>query len=161
MDATVENPDGMTVPPKTLHFLGNLLTFRARSAQTGGSFSLTECLTAPGAGSPPHTQKDEEAFLVAEGQFEFMLDGKTRLCGPGDFVHVAPNTPHAFRNPGDRPARMLIINLPGGFHEGFFDAVGDVVDAATTSFPPMSPPDIAMIAAAASRYGIELLPPSA
>lgn len=160
MDATVENPDGMTVPSKTLHFLGNLLTFRARSAQTGGSFSLAECLTAPGAGSPPHTQRDEEAFLVIEGQFEFMLDEKTRLCGPGDFVHVAPNAPHAFRNPGDRPARMLIINLPGGFHEGFFDAVGDVVDSATTSFPPMSPPDIAMIAAAASRYGIELLAPS-
>lgn len=160
MDATVENPDGMTVPSKTLHFLGNLLTFRARSAQTGGSFSLAECLTAPGAGSPPHTQRDEEAFLVIEGQFEFMLDGKTRLCGPGDFVHVAPHTPHAFRNPGDSPAKMLIINLPGGFHEGFFDAVGDVVDSATTSFPPMSPPDIAMIAAAASRYGIELLAPS-
>ncbi len=41
---------------ETIHFLGNLLTIRAGSDSTAGQFSLIDCLTAPGAGSPPHRQ---------------------------------------------------------------------------------------------------------
>lgn len=147
--------------PRTVHFLGNLLTFRARAAATGGSFSITECLTAPGAGSPPHVQADEEAFLVLDGTFEVVLDGAGRTLGPGDFAFVPAGTPHAFRNPGAGPARMLIINLPGGAHEDFFLAVGDPVADAAAGFPPMSAPDVPRIVAEAARFGIEILPPAA
>lgn len=151
-----------TVPAhRTVHFLGNLLTFRARADDTGGNFSLAECLTAPGAGSPYHTQKDEEAFLVLEGQFEFVLNGQAVRHGPGGFVHVAPGTPHAFRNTGDTPARMLIVNLPAGPHEQFFDEVGEEVAPGASGFPPASAPDIPFIAAAAERHGIAILPPAA
>ena len=151
-----------TVPAhRTVHFLGNLLTFRARADDTGGNFSLAECLTAPGAGSPYHTQNDEEAFLVLEGQFEFVLNGQAVRHGPGGFVHVAPGTPHAFRNAGDAPARMLIVNLPAGPHEQFFDEVGEDVAPGTSVFPAASAPDIPFIAAAAERHGISILPPAA
>lgn len=146
---------------RTVHFLGNLLTFRARAGDTGGHFSLAECVTAPGAGSPYHAQADEEAFLVLEGQFEFVLDGRTIRHGPGGFVHVAPGLPHAFRNAGDTPARMLIVNLPAGPHEQFFDEVGEEAEPDTNVFPPAPAPDIAFIAAAAERHGITILPPAA
>jgi Mannose-6-phosphate isomerase len=146
--------------PETVHFLGNLLTFRARAAATGGSFSMTECLTAPGAGSPPHVQADEEGFLVLDGTFEIVLDGVSRILGPGDFAFVPAGTPHAFRNPGDAPARMLIVNLPGGAHENFFLAVGEPVDAAA-GFPPMGAPDVPRLVAEAARFGIDILPPAA
>tara|TARA_R110002020_G_scaffold39991_6_gene118334 strand:- start:590 stop:1069 length:480 start_codon:yes stop_codon:yes gene_type:complete len=151
-----------TVPAqRSVHFLGNILTFRARTGDTGGSFSLADCLTAPGAGSPYHLQQDEEAFLVLEGEFEFVLDGKLSRHGPGGFVHVAAGTPHAFRNPGQTPSRMLIVNLPAGPHERFFDEVGEEMAPGSSAFPPSSAPDIPFIAAAAGRHGIELLPPAA
>ncbi|MCM2472081.1 cupin domain-containing protein [Rhizobium sp. CG5] len=145
----------------TLHFLGNLVTFRACSADTEGSFSLIETLTAPGAGAPPHIQQDEEAFLVLEGQYAFMLEDNTLHCGPGEFVYVKPGTRHAFHNPTDKPSRMLIVNLPGGPHESFFQAVGEPVEAGTQTFPPVSAPNFPAIAATAARFGIEILPPKA
>lgn len=154
--------DEIAAPPinSTIHFLGNLLTFRACAADTEGSFSLVEAVTAPGAGAPRHVQDDEEAFLVLEGRYAFVLGADLLECGPGEFVYVKPGTPHAFHNPGDTPSRMLVINLPGGAHEGFFRAVGEPVTAGTGDFPPMGMPDLPAIAAAAAKHGITFLPPA-
>ncbi|WP_174801176.1 cupin domain-containing protein [Martelella limonii] len=146
-------------PVETVHFLGNLLTFRAGAADTDNQFSITECLTAPGAGAPPHSQTDAEAFLVTEGQYEFLLNGTQKICGKGDFLFVRAGDVHAFRNPGEVVARMLIINLPAGQHEGFFRAVGDAVAPETEQFPAMGEPDMPRIFAAAENFGITLLPP--
>ncbi|HSI41962.1 MAG TPA: cupin domain-containing protein [Xanthobacteraceae bacterium] len=144
----------------TVHLLGTLVTFRATSADTEGSFSLVEAVTAPGQGTPPHLQRDDaEAFYVLEGTFDFLIGGRTVRGGPGSFHYVPRGVPHGFANAGDAPARMLIINLPGGLHENFFVEAGDPVPDAV-SFPPMSPPDIPRLVQAASRYGIEMLPPA-
>ncbi|WP_445681797.1 cupin domain-containing protein [Radicibacter daui] len=147
-------------PGNTVHLLGTLVTFRATGAETGGAFSLVDVTTAPGQGTPPHLQRDdEEAFYVLEGEYEFMIGGKVTISGPGAFHHVPRSVPHAFRNAGLKPARMLIINLPGGLHEKFFAEAGDpVTDAAI--FPPMSPPDVPRLVAAGARYGIQMLPPA-
>ena len=96
---------------------------------------------------------------MLEGTFEFMLAGARARGGPGAFHYVPGGVAHGFRNVGDTPARMLIINLPGGLHENFFREAGDPV-ADATAFPPMSPPDIPRLLAAAGRYGIEMLPPA-
>lgn len=144
----------------TVHLLGTLVTFKATSTDTEGAFSLVEAVTAPGQGTPPHVQRDDaEAFYVLDGEFDFTVDGSRHRSGPGSFHYVARGVPHGFSNPGDRPARMLIINLPGGLHENFFVEAGDPVADAST-FPPMSPPDIPRLVQAATRYGIEMLPPA-
>lgn len=147
--------------PTVVHFLGNILTFVASCEQTGGSFTLAECKTAPGAGSPPHIQEDEEAFLVLEGAYQFLMGDHMETHGVGSFVHVKPGTVHAFTNAGDKPARMLIINLPGGMHEGFFRAVGDPVRPGQTAFPEAGPPNVALLTEISARYGIRILPPPA
>ncbi|MFT8243871.1 cupin domain-containing protein [Roseomonas sp. BN140053] len=146
----------------TVHLLGNLLTFRATAATTEGELSLIDTVTAPGQGSPPHLQRDDvEAFYVLEGRYEFTLGDTTAEQGPGAFLFVPRGLPHQFRNPGTEPARMLIINVPGGLHERFFLEAGDPVPAAKASaFPAMSPPDVPRLLAAASRYGIEVLLPA-
>lgn len=146
---------------KTVHFLGSLLTFRARAADTDGQFSVVESCSAPGAGAPPHIQTDAEAFLVTEGTFEFLLNNAWRRCGPGEFVYVAPGVVHAFRNPESTASKMLIINVPGGPHEHFFEAVGEPMAPETVVFPPMGPPDVAHITMEAARFGITMLPPAA
>ncbi|MBI1170775.1 cupin domain-containing protein [bacterium] len=147
--------------PVTLHFLGNLLTLRVTGADTGGSFSIIECVSAPGAGAPPHAQNDQEAFLVTDGTFEFLLNGSTQRCGPGSFLHVPAGALHAFTNVASTPSRMLILNTPGGAHEGFFRAVGEVMAPGETAFPPMGAPDLQAIVAAGAKFGIEIPLPSA
>ncbi|WP_341487044.1 cupin domain-containing protein [Pararhizobium sp. A13] len=146
--------------PMTVHFLGNLMTFRARYADTRGSFTVIEVLTAPNAGPPPHTQTDQEAFLILEGLYEIIVGNEVKHCGPGDFVHVWPGTMHSFRNIAETPSRMILINFPGDLHEEFFVAVGEPVPAGTTAFPEMLPPDIPKIVETAARFGIDIpLPP--
>ena len=141
-----------------LHVLGNLLTFHLRTADTAGALTLVECETLPGAGTPPHIQdNDAEAFFVLEGRYEFTLDDRTESHGPGGVVRVASGQVHGFRNPGDTPARMLILNWPGGPHEAFFEAVGEPV--APGAMPVPQAPDMGRILAAAQAAGITLLPP--
>lgn len=147
-------------PPLSVHFLGNLLTFRARYRDTKENFTVIEVLTAPNAGPPPHTQTDQEAFLVLEGRYEIIVGETVKICGPGDFVHVSPGVLHAFRNVDETPSKMLLINFPGDLHEEFFVAIGDPVAPGTTEFPEMLPPDVPKIVATAARFGIDIPVPA-
>jgi quercetin dioxygenase-like cupin family protein len=155
-------PSAAPAQASTVHVLGNLVTFLLRGEDTGMAFSLVECRTAPGAGSPPHLHTDdEEAFTVLEGRYEFRVAGRTITAGPGEVVTVRRGQPHLFRNAGGTPARMLIANWPADMHQRFFAAIGDPVPPGSTDFPPMGPPDMARILAAAEATGIRLLPPEA
>ncbi|MGV3490441.1 MAG: cupin domain-containing protein [Devosia sp.] len=146
--------------PGTVHLLGNLVHFLARGADTQNAYSLVEVTTAPGAGTPPHVQKaDDEAFYVLEGRYEFLHGTDTVTAGPGANILVKRGQAHAFRNIGDTPAKMLIINSPGGWHEGFFLEAGDATDPAK-GFPPAAAPDMPRLVTAANRFGIEFLPPA-
>lgn len=136
------------------HLLGNLIRFKASGRETGNAYSLVDVTTAPGAGTPPHTQSgDDEAFLVLEGSYEFMRAGETIVGTPGTYVFIPRGTLHAFRNTSEAPARMLIINSPGGLHERFFAEAGDPVDEGA-GFPPVGAPDMPRLLAASARYGI-------
>ncbi len=141
------------------HLLGNIIRFKADGGRTNGAYSLAEITTAPGAGTPPHRQNDDdEAFYVLEGTYEFMHNGETVTAGPGEFLFVAKGEPHAFANPGTATARMLVINSPAGLHENFFREAGDPIGA-DQPMPAPSAPDMPRLGAAAARYGIEFLPP--
>jgi hypothetical protein len=73
------------------------------------------------------------------------------------------SAPHAFRNSGDVPARMLCTAVPAGL-EAFFAEFGDRVDSRTASPPALTDEEMqARLRRAAERaqdYGMELLPPS-
>jgi quercetin dioxygenase-like cupin family protein len=144
----------------TVHLLGNLVHFLTRGTDTRNAYSLVEVTTAPGAGTPPHIQKaDDEAFYVLAGRYEFLHGDQTITAGPGASILVRRGEAHAFRNVGDTPAKMLIINSPGGLHEGFFLEAGDAVDP-SKGFPPAGAPDMPRLVTAANRFGIEFLPPA-
>lgn len=145
---------------KTVTVLGDPITFKVTSAETSGAYTIVEAHNAPGGGTPPHIQhKDDEAFYVLEGTYTFRLGDEMIEHGQGGHVFVPTGTVHAFQNTGDTPARMLIVNSPGGIHEQFFLEVGvEVTD-------PSNPPEIDMerhiasVMAATPKYGIEILPP--
>jgi quercetin dioxygenase-like cupin family protein len=153
----------MTTPQTdTYHLLGNLLRFHARSPDTGGAYCLVESLTAPGAGAPPNRHpSDDEAFYVLDGTFEFMINGETIPASSGSFVKVPNGAVHAFKNVGQTPGRLLIINSPGKAHDGFFSEAGDPMPPGTREIPPPSgAPDIPRVLEIGKRNGLEfLLPP--
>lgn len=141
---------------KTVRVMADVITFKALASQTNGAYSLFETTTPPGAGSPPHYQRDEdEAFYVLEGVYTFLHGEEQQVVEAGGFVFVSRGTMHMFTNTGDSPARMLIMTTPGGIHEKFFEAVGEPLDALP------SEPNISEIVQKAESFGIIIPPPPA
>jgi quercetin dioxygenase-like cupin family protein len=146
----------------TYHLFGNLIRFLARSSDTGGAYCLVEVVVAPGAGAPPNRHpSDDEAFYVIDGSFEFMVSGETVTKQAGGFVRVSPKgAVHAFKNVGEKPGRLLIVNAPGKVHDGFFSEAGEPMPPGTTELPPMGgPPDIPRLLEIGQRNGLEFLLP--
>ncbi len=46
---------------------------------------------------PEHTHMNEQIMHVMEGDFEFTLDGDTKIYGPGDIVIIPPHKKHSGR----------------------------------------------------------------
>ena len=100
---------------------GNLMTFKATVADTGGRYSLCHYEARRGwPGPEPHVHADfEEAFYVLEGEFKFQVAETVTRATPGTFVLVPRGVEHSFRNPTDAPAKLLGIFSPSGAEEAF------------------------------------------
>lgn len=142
----------------TYHLFGVVVRFLATNAETG-AYCLCEGLVAPGAGAPPNRHAGEdESFYVLDGTFTFTIDGETRDVGKGDFVKIPDGAVHAFRNSGEAPGRLLIVNAPGLVHEAFFSQVGEPLPRGSWDFPaPKGAPDIPRLVEIAGRAGVEIL----
>ncbi len=61
----------------------------------------------------------EEIIYILEGEAEQWVEKEKRLLKPGEMAHIPKNTPHATRNPSDKPLLFLAIlsplNAPGEF----------------------------------------------
>ncbi|WGF89329.1 cupin domain-containing protein [Marinivivus vitaminiproducens] len=147
----------------TYYLFGTLVRFVARSSETGGAYCLTDTLVAPGAGAPPNRHPgDDESFYVLDGTFDFTIEGATTSHGPGAFIRVPTGAVHAFRNTGTAPARLMVINVPGVIHDGFFSEVGTPMPRGTWKLPAGmgGKPDAAKLkelAEIAGRHGLELV----
>ncbi len=154
------------VPPgegtRSLWVLGELVTHKVPSRQTGGAYSLFEVTAPPGGGPPPHVHHGEdEAFYVLEGEFEFLDGAETQRVGAGSLLYVPKGTLHAHKNVGGRMGRMLITQTPGGLYEQFFEGVGEPADG--DGGPPdlEAQPGVGSIVEIAAEYGIEIPPSTA
>ena len=106
------------VPPdegtRSLWVLGELLTYKIPSQQTGGAYVLFEAATPPGAGPPPHVHhREDEAFYVLEGQYEFLNGRETLRAGAGSLLYVPKGVLHTHKNIGKGVGRMLLTQTPG------------------------------------------------
>ncbi len=137
--------------------VGDLITLKLTSEDTGGAFSLFEGLVPPGGGPPPHIQhREDESFYVLEGEFEILVGEETIPAGAGSCVHVPIGTLHTFKNVGTSPGRLLGIVAPGGL-EKFFLEVGK--PATEGSSAPEGEPDVGKIVEIGQKYGLEIPPP--
>lgn len=48
-----------------------------------------------GAKVPEHSHMHEQIMHVLEGEFEFTLDGETKIYHPGDLVIISPHKKHS------------------------------------------------------------------
>jgi mannose-6-phosphate isomerase-like protein (cupin superfamily) len=137
------------------------MTYKITSERTGGAYSLFEVVSEPGGGLPPHIQhREDEAFYIVEGEYEFLDDGHTIRVGKGSLVYVPKGNLHTYKNVGTTLGKMLVSQTPGGLHELFFEEIGQ--EEAQDTFKPRAHEgllDAERIVAIAATYGIEIPSP--
>jgi len=135
------------------------VTYKVRSAESGGAYFCFEVATTPGFGPPLHKHAYRELFYVLEGRYEFTVqrDGRIeKIEGPaGTCLSIPPDVPHTFTNAGDVPARLLFVHQPAALEE-FFEEFGVPVEPGAPA-DELEPPDFAAMAAALERNGVEVV----
>jgi quercetin dioxygenase-like cupin family protein len=144
---------------KSLRIFGEVVMCKITSRQTGGAYSLFEVVTRSGGGPPPHVQhREDEAFYVLEGEYEFLDEGRTISAEVGSLIYIPKGRLHAHKNVGETPSRLLVSQTPGGLHERYFEEIGEEeTKGRLTPLVSEDPPDMERIAKIAAEYGIELL----
>ena len=135
-----------------------LFEFIVPSEATGGSLSVFFA-TLPAGFSPPrhvHTREDE-VFLVLEGDVAFELDGQRLQAGPGTSVFMPRNIPHTFCVES-RAARLLGVIVPGAFEQLFRNLSIPAGERALPT-PGTSPLDIPAVMAEQERLGTKVVGP--
>ncbi|MBI4756777.1 MAG: cupin domain-containing protein [Betaproteobacteria bacterium] len=127
--------------------VGETITGVAEAPHTGGAFSLFEVATPAHAGAPLHQHPHAEFLYLLAGRLELVTREGRQPVAPGDFVRVPGNTPHAFHNPGDVPARALEIAAPSGVERFFADLDRSFGD---------QPPEPAALMEIVERHGVAL-----
>jgi quercetin dioxygenase-like cupin family protein len=160
---TIARPDQDQDLPH-LGLVGDTYTILVSGTDTNGTYTLIDMHVPPGGGPPAHRHDFEEMFTVLDGEVEVTFRGETLTARAGETINVPANSPHGFRNAGDRPSRLLCLCAPAGQDE-FFTLVGQPVATRTEPPPPLDKvAQAAFIAKAQSlapQYRTELLPPPA
>lgn len=137
-------------------FTTDLHTFKAVSETTNGAYTLTEVTARPGFVPPPHIHhREDEAFYVLEGQFEFSYNDRTFIAGAGSFVFLAKGRVHKHGATGGAPARALVLHTPAGLERFIAETGKPAVDQAMPPAPPQVT-EVERIVGIARKYGIEV-----
>ncbi len=155
MSMTAEHARGFALASgegERLMWLGEPTILKITGAETSGRYAVAEVLSTPEGFVPLHVHnREDEAFLVLEGNVEFTLGEETVDVGPGGFVFGPRGVPHAYKVIS-ASARIMMMFSPAGF-EGFIRE---------TSVQPGSPEesagiDVDRLMETAARYGAEML----
>jgi quercetin dioxygenase-like cupin family protein len=137
-------------------FVADTMTLKATAASTGGSFTVIECLTAPGGGPPPHVHtREDEFWYVLDGTFEIRIGDEVHAVVPGGFAYGPRGTAHSFRNTAETPSRILLGFTPGGIEDFFRESGQPASDDGPA--PPIDKDEIARMMVAAPKYGVEIV----
>lgn len=150
-------PAGRPAPVEPRWFLASLARIRIAAGAGSGALGIVE-LTGPQGDMPPlHVHhREDETFLVLEGELSLFLPGAAVRLGPGEAFLAPRGIAHAYRVES-ATARYLAISTPGGF-ASFVEGVSVPADA--DGLPPAGlPVDMPALLAAAEAHGIEILGP--
>jgi quercetin dioxygenase-like cupin family protein len=154
----------LTPQPYVLHqsdpvwYADGLFEFLIPSELTGGAMSVFRATCPAGFGPPRHVHtREDEVFLVLDGDVTFEVAGRRQLAGLGTSVWMPRGVPHAFRIESET-ATMLGVIAPGRF-EGLFRALG--VPALERALPPAgtAPLDLTAVMAEQRARGTDVVGP--
>jgi quercetin dioxygenase-like cupin family protein len=136
----------------------SLFEFLVPNDATGGSLSVFRATMPEGSGPPRHVHtREDEVFLVLEGEVRFEVDGEHLVGGPGTSIFMPRGVAHTFRVESD-VAVMLGIITPGAFEQLFRDLS---IPAAARRLPPPGtvPFDIPAVMRAQAALGTDVVGP--
>lgn len=111
------------LPPgvgEEMNIFGNRFSMKMSGADSGGSLAMIEAVFPPGGNAPPHLHRTHtEAFYVVSGLFEVLTGDQVIEAGPGAFCYAPRGIPHAFKNIGDEPGKLLSVISPAGYENHF------------------------------------------
>jgi quercetin dioxygenase-like cupin family protein len=144
-----------------LWFLNTLHTIRVRHDQGEDGISLLEAIAPHGDSPPLHVHRTEdELFHVLDGELRVRAgDAETRI-GAGESLLAPKGVPHTYRVESSDGARWLVVTTGGDF-ERFVRELSRPVERPGLPAPqgPPTPEQEEALAAAARKYGIELVGP--
>jgi mannose-6-phosphate isomerase-like protein (cupin superfamily) len=99
------------------------IVVKVSTAATAGAFALFE--EREPVDTPLHVhEREDELFVVLEGEHVFQVGEQEFRVGPGGLVFAPRGVPHAQRRVVARTGRVLVLSVPGGL-EGFFRELAD------------------------------------
>ena len=137
--------------PIAIPAIGLDLFVRMPPASSDAVMTVIETINAPGFGPPRHRHNEVEVFRVLEGRYLYEVDGQRFYAEVGDLVSVPGGVEHGFVNITSRPARQLIMILPGLDAARFFTELGGVMKNGI--------PDQQALDAFGQRWNVEFLGP--
>jgi quercetin dioxygenase-like cupin family protein len=133
-----------------------LAEIKLTSADSGGAMTIVEVTEPPGAEAPLHVhRREDEAFVVLEGEVTFEVGGTTVVARAGDVAYGPRDVPHRYAV-GPEGCRMLFVCTPAGF-EGLVREMSSPAAARALPPPPAEAPDLERMAAIAEAHGCEML----
>lgn len=81
----------------------------------------------PGGGPPPHKhEREEETFMVMEGEYEFFDGNDWSAFHEGELRWSPRGSYHGFRNCGTKAGKMMFITNGGGLDE-YFEVISPLI----------------------------------
>jgi mannose-6-phosphate isomerase-like protein (cupin superfamily) len=151
--------DTTTTAPDTARarwWFDALAVIKAGAADTGGRLAVIDITEPPNAEAPLHVHhREDEGFLILEGQVTLYVGDDVVDAGPGDFGWGPRGVPHRYVV-GPDGCRMLFLCTPGGFENLVVEMS---TPAESHTLPPAggSEPDWVRVAEVAAANGCELL----
>lgn len=142
----------MYVMRNELITIGSLsMRFLVDGQDTTGHMAMAEMIVQPLAKvPPPHRHIDvDETIHVLEGSLTYRVDDCVHVLNADDHCFSPRGGIHHFSNPGDIPARALVVFSPANIGPDYFREVAGVLGAG-------GPPNMEMMKAVMKRHGLEL-----
>jgi len=138
--------------PDGLITIGSLsMRFLVDGSATTGHMAMAEMIVQPHAKvPPPHRHVDvDETIHILEGSLTYRVDDSVRVLNVGEHCFSPRGSVHHFSNPGDVPARALVVFSPANIGPDYFREVAGVLGAG-------GPPDVEQLKGVMQRHGLEL-----
>ncbi|CAN5583920.1 hypothetical protein BH23THE1_BH23THE1_16890 [soil metagenome] len=117
---------------KPFDFHGAKFTIKVLSSETGYNYTVLDIFHPPNLGPALHTHpKGSETFYIIDGDYRFILDGKSIEGKPGDTIFVPKKTPHRFKV-GPKGGHAIVISPPE--LEFYFFKVGELLGKRRVSY---------------------------